>query len=618
MDDLTTFLQQKACALRLLCLDQTTHASSGHLTTCLSAADIVATLFFYAMCYDLDHFNHPGSDRFILSKGHASPLLYAIWKELGALTADDLAAYRQFDSFLEGHPTFRFKYTEAATGSLGIGLSIGCGEAIAARMDNNDITIYVLLGDAEIIEGSVWEAVQIASFYNLSNVVAIVDCNRLGQSSATMIGHDLQHYQQRFEAFGWHAQVVDGHNVEQLVEVIDIAKQVADKPKVILAHTLKGKGISWLEDRQGFHGKALPAEEYERAKKDLLLSCPSGLSEKKISFVPSMPNGPFDYHGDISWIMPPSPYNKNDLVSTRQAFGQALAALGNVCDRVVSLDAEVKNSTFAQIFEQQHSKRFVQCFIAEQNMVSMAVGMHRRNKIPFVSTFSCFFSRAHDQVRMSAIGQSALRLVGSHAGVSIGHDGPSQMGLEDIGMMRALPQSVVLYPSDAQSTWKLVDQMSNYHHGISYLRTTRSATPVLYNKNEEFIIGGCKVLHESQNDVACIIAAGITLHEALSAYHILQQQGIAIAVIDSYSIKPLDTQTIARCAQQASKKIITVEDHYLQGGLGQTVAYELRNDKLSITCLAVTELPRSGSPQELLAWAGIDAQAIVDAVKALL
>jgi transketolase len=481
-------------------------------------------------------------------------------------------------------------------------------------MDNNNIMIYVLLGDAEIIEGSVWEAVQLAAFYSLSNIIAIVDCNRLGQSSATIVGHDLEKDRQRFESFGWHAQIVDGHNIEQLVEIVDDAKVIKDKPKVILANTIKGKGISWLEDKQGFHGKALPPEEYELAKKDLLSSCPSGLSQKEKHFVPSMLDGPFVYKGDKSWIMPPSSYNKEDLLPTRKAFGQSLAALGNVCDRIVSLDAEVKNSTYAQIFEEFHPKRFVQCFVAEQNMVSMAVGMHRRNKIPFVSTFSCFFSRAHDQIRMSAIGQSALRLVGSHAGVSIGHDGPSQMGLEDICMMRALPQSIVLYPCDAQSTWKLVNQMSNYHDGISYLRTTRSSTPVLYDKNEEFIIGGCKVLYESKNDIACVIAAGITLHEALSAYCILQQQGIAITVIDCYSIKPLDEQTIARCTQQANKKVITVEDHYLQGGIGEAITYALRNKNVHVTCLAVTDLPRSGSLQELLSWAKIDAQAIVNQV----
>lgn len=614
MDQLQQFLAHKAYNLRVSSLIQSAHAESGHPTSCLSAADIVAVLFFHVMQYDPKAFENPNADRFILSKGHASALLYAVWKEVGVLTEQDLLTYRDFDSKLEGHPTFRFPYTEAATGSLGIGLSIGVGEALAGKMNNRTYKTYVLMGDSEISEGSIWEAAQLASYNKLNNLIGIVDCNRLGQSTETMVGAHVDVYANRFEAFGFTPFVVDGHNIEALLNVFEQVQYITDKPIVIIAETIKGYGLD-IEDKQGYHGKGFSQKELPTLLTQIR-TCFADEVEDTSSYVwhPKNPpaENPIDKNPSIK-ITPPT-YKRDDKIATRKAYGTALVAIGNACEQVVSLDAEVKNSTYAELFEQAYSNRFVQCFVAEQNMVSMGVGMQRRGKIPFISTFGAFLTRAHDQIRMAAIGISPLRIVGSHAGVSIGQDGPSQMALEDIALMRALPNSVVLYPSDATSTHYLVEHMANHHDGISYLRTTRMETPVLYDTQETFSIGGCKVLKESDQDVACVVAAGVTLHEALKAYELLKKEHIFIAVVDLYSIKPVDTKTLIRLGAK-NNTIITVEDHYQEGGLGEAVRSALADTEITIHSLAVTKLPRSGKPEELLAWCNIDAQAIINIVK---
>ncbi|HEV2600922.1 MAG TPA: transketolase [Candidatus Babeliales bacterium] len=616
------FLEYKAYNMRLSSLIMTTKAGSGHVTSCLSAADIVAALFFDAMQYDPRDPDNPDNDRFILSKGHAAPILYAAWKEAGVLTEHDLLSYRRFDSELEGHPTRRFKYTESATGSLGIGLSIGAGMALAAKMDARNYRTFVLMGDAEIAEGSIWEAVELAAHYKLNNLIGIVDCNRLGQSDESLHGHHVQRFADKFKAFGCQTYSIDGHDMQEIIGTLHRALAHADQsdqPVIILAKTFKGHGVQLFENKENFHGKALDEQQLAVAVTQLAHTFPAAAQYKNDEYVwaPQLPQVikktvpagcvGVDFHDPV--------YALGDMVATRKAYGDAVTALGRVCEQVICLDAEVKNSTFAEIFEHRFPKRFIQCFVAEQNMVSMGVGLERRGKMPFISTFSVFFSRAYDQIRMAAISNANLRLVGSHAGISIGQDGPSQMGLEDIALMAALPGSVVLYPSDAISTHVLVGAMAEYNQGISYLRTTRMETPVLYPTYEDFYIGGCKVVRQSDQDAACVVAAGVTLHQALAAYDQLLREGISIAVIDLYSIKPLDYKTVLSVAQKSGNRLITVEDHYLQGGMGQLVTYALRNSGITVDCLAVTALPRSGLPEELLAWAGIDAAGIMRAVK---
>ncbi len=626
MNKLKLFLEKKAYNMRISSLVATNLAGSGHPTSALSAADVVAATFFYGMKYDPRNPDNPNNDRFILSKGHASPILYAVYKELGIISDEQMRTYRKFDSVLEGHPTLRFSHTEAATGSLGMGLSIGVGMAKSAKMDGRDFHTYVLMGDGETTEGSIWEAAEIAAHYKLDNLVAIVDCNRLGQSTETIHGHHLKRHEEKWHAFGWKAIIVDGHDMNQIMHALEKAREVEHHPMVILAKTIKGKGAPVAEDHLGFHGKAFKAEdmndilkhletEYEEAVE---FDAQAYAKENPLPSPPVRPEGSeseLEGSSDEEILMHDPGYEVGEKVKTREAYGHALKELGSRSKRIISLDGEVKNSTFAEIFEKKYPDRFIQCFIAEQNMVSMGVGLQRRGKLPFISTFAAFFSRAHDQVRMAAVSTSPLRLVGSHAGVSIGEDGPSQMGLEDLAIMRCLPQSIVFYPSDGVSTHKLLQLMANYNRGISYMRTTRMATPIIYENNETFEVGGCKVLKQSENDVACIVGAGVTLHEALKAYEQLQGENINVAVIDLYSIKPIDAATLEAVGKKAGGRIITVEDHYLQGGLGEAVSAALNHTDFKISCLAVTELPRSGKPAELMAWAGIDAAAIVKKVK---
>jgi transketolase len=622
MHNLKKFLESKAYQMRVSSLVMTTNAGSGHPTSALSAADIVAALFFYAMRFDPSNPNDPNNDRFILSKGHASPVLYAAWKELGILSEQDLMTYRQFGSVLEGHPTRRFSRTDAATGSLGMGLSNGAGMAISAKMDKRDFHTYVMLGDGECAEGSVWEALEISAYYKLDNLIAILDCNRLGQSDETMYGYHVQRYASKFESFGWKTLIIDGHDMQQIMGALDKAREHKDTPTMIIAKTIKGYGVSFAENKNGFHGKVFPKDELPGILKNMeeQFSEAAHFDAASYSWKPKFPEKPKDAItttcDQITLKMPV--YKFGEMIATRKAYGQAITAVGSVCKAAISLDGDVKNSTFAEIFDDKFPDRFIQCFIAEQNMVSMAVGLNLRGKIPFVSTFGAFFTRAHDQLRMAAIGNASLRLSGSHCGVSIGQDGPSQMALEDLPEMRDLPDSIVLYPCDAVSTYKLIEQMANYNKGISYIRTTRMDTPVIYDNAEEFPVGGCKIVHQSEKDKILVVGAGITLHEALKAFNQLEIEGISIAVIDLYSIKPMDQKTILAVAQSAGKKVITVEDHYIQGGIGEAVTYELRNTDILIECLAVTKLPRSGKPEELMAWEGIDAEAIINKVKEMI
>lgn len=616
MKALSSFLTHSAYKLRISSLEMSAAARSGHPSSCLSAADIVSVLFFYAMRFDPDNFENPDNDRFILSKGHASALLYAVWKELGKLTAEDLLAYRQFDSVLEGHPTFRFPFTEAATGALGTGLSIALGQALSARVGHKKYTVYVLLGDGEMAEGANWEAIQLAQHYQADNLVAIVDYNRLAQSGPVMLHDDIQRFKSIMEAHGWQTQLVDGHSVDALMVAYDRTKERAKKPHMIIAQTIKGYGIDFVQNRLDFHGKALVGQEFMLALDELKKNF--FIESKPVDFVwkPQLPQ-PMVHN-----FLAEEPTEELELkqvmgtIATRKAYGIALAQLGNQYQRIVCFDADVKNSTYAELFEKQHPQRFVQCYVAEQNMVGMAIGFARRGYVPFVATFAAFFSRAHDHIRMAAIGKSPLRLVGSHAGVSIGQDGPSQMGLEDIALMSCLPNSVILYPSDGISAMRLTGLMVQYDAGISYLRTTRAVTPQLYSQDQVFTIGGSNILRQSTQDRVCIIAAGITVFEALKAYEYCKNllTPIMIAVIDCYSIKPLDVDTIISVARGCYDKIITVEDHYMQGGLGQSISAAVINTGMYVKSLAVTELPRSGSSEKLLAWAKIDAAAIIEAV----
>lgn len=611
MNERILFLEHSAYNIRVQCLKATTQAESGHPTSCLSAADIITALFFYAMKFDVKNPDNSNNDRFILSKGHAAPLLYAVWNQLGIISDEELMQLRTFNSVLEGHLTPRFSRFEAATGSLGQGLSIGLGMALSARLDKRDFYTYVLLGDSEVAEGSVWEACALASYYNVDRLIAILDINNLGQSTITMQDYHLNVYAERFAAFGWHVLQVDGHDMVALVNILDEAKRVTGKPTIILAKTIKGYGLEKIEGKNGFHGKAFSPSELPRLLQEM---------EKRFAiaahYKPSTAYVPPLVSLDKKKIekiiqLPAAPFNTQEEIATRKAYGYALAAMATLTDDVISLDAEVKNSTYADMFEKIAPERFIQCFIAEQNMIGMAVGLAARKKIPFISTFGCFLTRAFDQLRMAAVGKAPLRVVGSHAGVSIGQDGPSQMALEDIAMFRAIPDSVIFYPCDAISTYKLVEIMANRFDGITYLRTTRSQTPHLYSQEERFVLGGCKIVRRSDQDVACIVAAGITVFEALKAYEQLRARNIFVSIIDAYCIKPLDTTTLLELAKKSNNTIITVEDHYREGGLGEAVVMALKNHNLIIKCLAVDKMPRSGTPEELRRYEHIDAQAII-------
>lgn len=603
-------LEKISRLIRYHCLAMTTRAGSGHPTSSLSATELMAGLLFGgAFRYDPDHPDSPNNDRLIFSKGHASPLFYALWAVAGAVSEEELTTYRKFDSPLEGHPTVAFRYTEAATGSLGQGLSIGVGTALNAKyLDKLPYRTYVLLGDSEMAEGSQWESIQIAAHYKLDNLVGVIDVNRLGQRGETMLGSDLDAYAARVGAFGWKTIVMDGHSYPQILDAFEKALG-AEEPVMIIARTIKGKGISFLEDKNGWHGKPLEKDEFEKAVKELgeidhsvrgKISLPVQLQPEAIE-----PRKAAESH-----------FPADKPLATRKAYGKALTRIYPQFPGIVSLDGEVSNSTGAETFKAEYPDRFFEMFIAEQNMVGAAIGLARSGKIPFVSTFAAFFTRACDQIRMSRYSDANIKFVGSHAGVSIGQDGPSQMGLEDIAMFRAIFNSVVLYPCDAVSTDALVEKAAA-HRGLVYIRTTRMDTPILYAPKERFEIGGSKVLRKSEADVATVAAAGVTLHEALRACDELKKEGIAIRVMDLYSVKPLDEAALLDAAK-ATGLVITVEDHFPEGGIGEAVRSALWSSGVPVYSLAVRKEPKSGLPRELLDFEEISRKAIVAKVKELL
>ena len=596
--------------LRIHSIEATTAAGSGHPTSCCSAADIVATLFFGHMKYDAKNPHFYNNDRFILSKGHAAPLLYAAWAENGFVPIPELLKLRQFGNDLEGHPTPRLAFVDVATGSLGQGLGVGVGMALAARLDGLDYNTYVLLGDGEIAEGAVWEAASLAGYYKLNNLIAIVDANRLGQSEATAFGHHIEVYRDRFKSFGWRVEDVDGHDIEELLEVLS-GVGLDDKPLAIIAKTYKGAGISFLQDKEGWHGKPLNKEEATRAVAELAPVAKSGLGVA----IPAPNNLPTPAN-TLPISYPAISYKIGELVATREAYGTALLRLGDADQRIVAIDGDTKNSTYADKFFKKYPNRSTEAYIAEQNMVGVATGYAARGKVPFASTFATFFTRAYDQIRVAGISQANIKLVGSHVGVSIGEDGPSQMALEDLAMMRAVVGSTVLYPSDAVCAEKLLEQMA-LAKGVCFMRTSRPKTPVIYGNDEAFPIGGAKVLRQNAGDKVTIVGAGVTLFEALKAADTLKSEGINVTVIDAYSIKPLGKKEILAAAQKTNHTVITVEDHYAEGGLGDAVAGALSVEGVKVHKLAVNGIPRSGKAEELLAHFGIDAAAIVKKVKSL-
>ena len=603
-------LMNVATRLRIDSVRSTSEAGSGHPSTCCSAAEIMAALFFGVMRYDPADPEHPDNDRFVLSKGHAAPILYAVWAEAGIVNRADLSKLRRLDSDLEGHPTPRLPWVDVATGSLGQGLCAGVGIALNARRIGSDYRTYVLLGDGETAEGSVWEAAQMGVFHQLDGLCAITDVNALGQSGPTQWQHDMEAYASRWRAFGWHTSIVDGHDVAALLAAMDDAGRTKRRPTMILARTVKGKGISLFEGKPGWHGKPLKkGEEMDRAIAELEAQfvatdepTPRPIPPTRIARRPTpsaSPGAP--------------PYTLGEKVATREAYGAAIARLGAADDRIVALDADVKNSTFSERFEHQHPNRFYQAFIAEQAMIGASMGLAARGAVPFPSTFAAFMTRAGDFVRMAAISGSNIKMAGSHAGVSIGEDGPSQMALEDLAMMRAQPNIVVLYPCDAVSTERLVQQMA-VHEGPAYMRTSRPKTPVIYGPDEPFPIGGLKILRQGDADAATVIGGGITVFEALEAYDELQKRGVAIRIVDLYCLQPIDAGALVRCARETNGRLITVEDHYAAGGIGDAVAAAVSAHGYTVRRLAVREIPRSGTPDELIDRCGISARHIVEAV----
>jgi transketolase len=582
--------------------------NSGHPTSSMSAADLMAVLLDKYLRYDFDRPENPANDHLIFSKGHASPLLYSVYKAAGAISDEELLTFRKLGSRLEGHPTPALPWVDVATGSLGQGLPIAVGVALAGkRLDRLPYRVWALCGDSEMAEGSMSEAFEHAAYEKLDNLVAIIDVNRLGQRGETMHGWDLESYVRRAEAGGWHAIAIDGHDVGAIDAAYAEAVGIEGRPTVIVARTRKGKGVAAVEDKEGLHGKAL--DDPEEAIEEL-----GGVRDLTIEVSAPDPGKP---HAFPSGRLELPRYELGSEVATRKAYGEALAALGAANGHVVALDGEVSNSTYAEIFAAAHPERFFEMFIAEQQMVAAAVGMQVRGWRPFASTFAAFFTRAYDFVRMAAVSRATIALCGSHAGVSIGEDGPSQMALEDLAMMRAVGGSTVLYPCDANQAAALVAAMGDLD-GISYLRTTRAATTVLYEPGDSFPVGGSRVLRSSDEDEVTIVAAGITVHEALAAAEALAGKGIAARVIDCYSLKPIDVETL-RSAAEATDCIVTVEDHWPEGGLGEAVLAALADaeERPRVTVLAVRELPGSGKPAELLAGAGIDAEAIAEAARAL-
>ncbi len=606
VDDAT--LGKMAQKLRRHSLESTAEAGSGHPTTCMSCAEIMSVLFFDEMRWDPRDPSGRDQDVFVLSKGHAAPILWAALKEAGAIT-DDLLSLRRYDSPLEGHPTPRSPWVRVATGSLGQGLSAAAGMAVARRKDGAAGRVYALLGDGEAAEGSVWEAAEFASFHGLDNLCATIDVNRLGQSGPTMYQHDTGVYESRLRAFGWDAVTVDGHDVAALREAFTRGRRGTGKPLGIVARTFKGQGVSFMRDKEGWHGKPVKkGEELQKAVAEL------GTTEVTIRVEPRRYPAAAQAASGPPTLTPS--YTLGQEVATREAYGTALAKLARVSPAVVAIDGDTKNSTFSERIKEVAADRLIEGYIAEQNMVGVALGLASEGRIPFASTFACFLTRAYDFIRMAAYSRPPhLVLVGSHAGVSIGEDGPSQMALEDLAMMRAITGATVLYPSDAVSAERLVETAANTP-GLVYIRTSRPKTRVLYSNGEYFPVGQSKTLRSSARDQATVVAAGVTLPEALAAHEALAREGIAIRVIDLYSVKPVDEATLRKAASETGR-IVTVEDHNVCGGIGDAVA-SVVSGLAPVTMLGVREIPRSGKPAELMKAHGLTAEAIAAAVKALI
>jgi transketolase len=580
---------------------------SGHPTSSMSAADLMAVLLAKYLRYDFDAPENPANDHLIFSKGHASPLLYSLYKAAGAITDEELLTFRKMGSRLEGHPTPVLPWVDVATGSLGQGLPISVGVALAGKkLDRLPYRVWCLCGDSEMAEGSMWEAFEHAAFMSLDNLTAVIDVNRLGQRGETMHGWDLDSYADRARAFGWKAIEIDGHDLAEIDRAYEEATGTTVQPTVIVARTIKGKGVPEVEDKPGWHGKALDDPEHAIEELGGVRNITVDVEKPETDAQPHVfETGPLELPA----------YEVGDEVATRKAYGEALAAIGKADGLVVALDGEVSNSTFAEIFAAAEPERYFEMYIAEQQMAAAAVGIQVRGWKPFASTFAAFWSRAYDFIRMSAISRANIRLCGSHAGVSIGVDGPSQMALEDLAAFRAVHGSTVLYPSDGNSTAKLVAEMAELE-GIVFLRTTRAATPVLYGPDEDFPVGGSKVVRDG--DDVTIVGAGITLHEALKAADTLAEEGVSARVIDLYSVKPIDGETL-RAAAEATGSIVTVEDHWPEGGLGEAVLSVFAEDeeRPRIVLLAVRNMPGSGKPDELIAAAGIDAEHIAAAARKL-
>jgi len=604
---------EHARLLAIYSMMSTTAAGSGHPTSCMSAAELVAGIYFYAMKFDPKNANSNDDDRFVLSKGHAAPLLYSALAEAGVFPVSRVMTLRQFSSELEGHPTPRIHGVDAATGSLGQGLSVGAGLAIGARMDKSPTRVYVLTGDGELAEGEIWEAAAFAAHYKLDNLTVITDINALGQSDYTMYKHDMEVYRRKFESEGFATEVIDGHDVAAVLAALDRAKATKGRPQAIIARTVKGHGFSLVAGKEGWHGKPFSKEQLAEAIKERggapVVPPDPGKSYARTT-LPTPPDFP----------APPAPeYAADAQVATREAYGFALKRLGKVNPHIVAMSGDVMNSTFSEMFDKAYPDHFFQGYIAEQNLVSTGVGLAARGKVPFLDTFACFLSRAYDNVRMAAVSRANINLCGSHCGVSIGEDGPSQMALEDIAMFRAISGSEVFYPSDAVSTERLTEHMAK-RAGINYLRTSRPKMPILYSKDEKFAVPGFKVLRQSAQDKATVIGAGVTLHEALKAFEQLKSQGIAIRVIDLYCVKPLDGKAIAEQIKATAGCLVTVEDHWPEGGLGEGVLAALAQAGVSPTkfkLLAVTGMPHSGKPEELVDAFGISARHIIGAVRAM-
>lgn len=604
--------------LRIDSIRSTNASKSGHPTSCASMAEIMSCLFFRVMKYKLSEPRGASSDRFILSKGHSAPILYAAWSRAGLFPVEEQLNLRKIDSDLEGHPTPRLNFVDVATGSLGQGMSVAAGMAYVGKyFDKASYRTYCVIGDGESAEGSIWEALHFAGHYKLDNLCAIFDINRLGQSEPTSLQHNMEVYRKRLEAFGFLAIVVDGHDVEELCKAFEEASLTKGRPTAILAKTFKGFKFPGISDQLNWHGKAL-GDDAEAVIRSIQEHMEAGADQAVVNIQPPVDDAPVVNIKDVRLSSPPA-YKKGDMIATRLAYGTALQKLAEQNPRVIGLDGDTKNSTYSEKIKKVGAERYVECFIAEQNLVGVAIGAGCRDRtIPFVSTFAAFFTRAFDQLRMGAISQTNINCVGSHAGISIGEDGPSQMALEDIAMFRSIPGATVFYPSDAVSCERACELAANTK-GICFIRTSRPNTTVIYDNDQSFRVGQGHVVRSHDGDQLVIVGAGITLQEALKASDQLLAAGIKAAVIDPFTIKPIDQELLIKEAARCNGRVLTVEDHYPEGGLGEAVSSalaEVRN--VVVKRIAVREVPRSGPPDVLLDHFGINARAIVDAAQKLL